>query len=30
MLFVALRRATIEHAFRMAKWEAGLAHYEGR
>jgi SRSO17 transposase len=27
---VAFRRATIEHAFRLAKQEAGLMHYEGR
>jgi SRSO17 transposase len=30
VLAVALRRATIEHSFRVAKSEAGLAHYEGR
>jgi len=29
-LRVAFRRATIEHAFRLAKQEAGLMHYEGR
>ena len=27
---VAFRRAAIEHAFRLAKQEAGLMHYEGR
>jgi SRSO17 transposase len=27
---VPFRRATIEHAFRLAKQEAGLMHYEGR
>lgn len=27
---MAFRRATIEHAFRLAKQEAGLMHYEGR
>jgi SRSO17 transposase len=27
---VAFRRATIEHAFRRAKQEAGLMHFEGR
>ncbi len=30
ILPVAFRRATIEHAFRVAKQEAGLMHYEGR
>jgi SRSO17 transposase len=30
MMKVAFRRATIEHAFRLAKQEAGLMHYEGR
>jgi SRSO17 transposase len=30
LLAVAFRRATIEHSFRVAKSEAGLAHYEGR
>ena len=30
MLAVAFRRATVEHAFRLAKQEAGLMHYEGR
>jgi SRSO17 transposase len=30
ILAVAFRRATIEHTFRVAKTEAGLAHYEGR
>ncbi len=30
VLAVAFRRATIEHSFRVAKSEAGLAHYEGR
>lgn len=30
VLGVAFRRATIEHAFRVAKQEAGLMHYEGR
>ena len=30
VLAVAFRRATIEHRFRVAKSEAGLAHYEGR
>jgi SRSO17 transposase len=30
ILRVAFRRATIEHAFRLAKQEAGLMHYEGR
>lgn len=30
ILRVAFRRATIEHAFRVAKSEAGLTHYEGR
>jgi SRSO17 transposase len=30
ILAVAFRRATIEHSFRVAKTEAGLAHYEGR
>jgi SRSO17 transposase len=30
VLKVAFRRATIEHAFRLAKQEAGLMHYEGR
>jgi SRSO17 transposase len=30
VLRVAFRRATIEHAFRVAKQEAGLMHYEGR
>ncbi len=29
LLRVAFRRATIEHAFRLAKQEAGLMHYEG-
>ena len=29
-LQVACRRATVEHSFRIAKTEAGLAHYEGR
>lgn len=29
-LRVGFRRATIEHAFRVAKQEAGLMHYEGR
>ena len=27
---VAFRRATVEHAFRLGKQEAGLMHYEGR
>jgi SRSO17 transposase len=30
VLQVAFRRATVEHSFRVAKQEAGLAHYEGR
>jgi SRSO17 transposase len=30
VLAVAFRRATVEHSFRVAKSEAGLAHYEGR
>ena len=30
VLEVAFRRATIEHAFRLAKQEVGLMHYEGR
>jgi SRSO17 transposase len=30
VLRVAFRRATIEHAFRLAKQEVGLMHYEGR
>ncbi len=30
ILQVAFRRATIEHAFRLAKQEAGLTHFEGR
>ena len=30
LLRVAFRRATVEHAFRLAKQEAGLMHYEGR
>lgn len=30
VLAVAFRRATVEHAFRLAKQEAGLMHYEGR
>ena len=30
VLQVAFRRATVEHAFRVAKSEAGLMHYEGR
>ena len=30
VLRVGFRRATIEHAFRLAKQEAGLMHYEGR
>jgi len=30
VLAVGFRRATIEHAFRLAKQEAGLMHYEGR
>ena len=30
VLRAAFRRATIEHSFRVAKSEAGLAHYEGR
>jgi SRSO17 transposase len=30
VLRVAFRRAIIEHAFRLAKQEAGLMHYEGR
>jgi SRSO17 transposase len=30
VLTVAFRRATIEHAFRVAKSEAGLTHFEGR
>jgi len=30
VLEVAFRRATIEHAFRVGKQEAGLMHFEGR
>jgi SRSO17 transposase len=30
LLAVAFRRATVEHAFRVAKTEAGLTHFEGR
>jgi SRSO17 transposase len=30
LMRVAFRRATVEHAFRLAKQEAGLMHYEGR
>ena len=30
VLAVAFRRATVEHALRVAKSEAGLMHYEGR
>ncbi len=30
VLRVAFRRWTVEHAFRIAKSEAGLTHYEGR
>jgi SRSO17 transposase len=30
VLAVAFRRFTVEHAFRLAKQEAGLMHYEGR
>lgn len=30
VLGVAFRRATVEHAFRLGKQEAGLLHYEGR
>jgi len=30
VLGVAFRRWTVEHAFRVAKQEAGLMHYEGR
>ena len=30
VLRVAFRRWTVEHAFRVAKSEAGLTHYEGR
>jgi SRSO17 transposase len=30
ILAVAFRRATVEHAFRLAKSEAGLTHFEGR
>jgi SRSO17 transposase len=30
VLAVGFRRATVEHAFRVAKQEAGLMHYEGR
>jgi SRSO17 transposase len=30
VLAVAFRRATVEHAFRLAKSEAGLTHFEGR
>jgi SRSO17 transposase len=30
VLAVAFRRATVEHAFRVAKSEAGLTHFEGR
>jgi len=30
VMAVGFRRATVEHAFRVAKQEAGLTHYEGR
>jgi SRSO17 transposase len=30
ILRIAFRRWTVEHAFRVAKSEAGLTHYEGR
>jgi SRSO17 transposase len=30
VLAVAFRRATVEHAFRVAKTELGLTHFEGR
>jgi SRSO17 transposase len=30
VLAVAFRRAAVEHAFRLAKQEAGLMHFEGR
>jgi hypothetical protein len=30
ILAVGFRRATVEHAFRLGKREAGLMHYEGR
>jgi SRSO17 transposase len=30
LLAVAFRRATVEHAFRIAKTECGLTHFEGR
>jgi SRSO17 transposase len=30
MVSVAFRRWTVEHAFRLAKSEAGLTHFEGR
>ncbi len=30
VLAVGFRRATVEHAFRVAKQGAGLTHYEGR
>jgi SRSO17 transposase len=30
LLAVAFRRATVEHAFRIAKTEGGLTHFEGR
>jgi SRSO17 transposase len=30
ILAVAFRRATVEHAFRVAKTEGGLTHFEGR
>jgi SRSO17 transposase len=30
LMRVAFRRATVEHAFRLGKQEAGLMHYEGR
>jgi SRSO17 transposase len=30
VLAVAFRRATVEHAFRVAKTEGGLTHFEGR
>ncbi len=30
LLLVAFRRWNVEHAFRLAKTEAGLTHYEGR
>src|SRR5947208_4708175 len=30
VLAVGFRRATVEHAFRLGKQEAGLMHYEGR